>query len=107
MNASDRIRVVPALKPEVASFNMGSINFSVHPIAARYKDDEYKHPWEKDFLEIARAVQDLAERARSKRLSVDDVQGGTFHYYQPRGFRQPLRQPLHNKGSNRPGLSRR
>ncbi|HEV2416725.1 MAG TPA: dihydrolipoamide acetyltransferase family protein [Terriglobia bacterium] len=33
---------------------------------------------EKSFLGIARAVQDLAGRARAKRLSVEDVQEGTF-----------------------------
>jgi len=33
-SAEERLRVVPALKPELASFNMGSMNFSIHPIAA-------------------------------------------------------------------------
>ena len=33
----------------MASFNMGSINFSIHPIARRYKDEDYKYPWEKEF----------------------------------------------------------
>ncbi len=49
MTAAERIRVVPALKPELATFNMGSINFSIHPIVERYKDSDYKYPWEKDF----------------------------------------------------------
>lgn len=51
MTAEERVRVVPALKPEVATFNMGSINFSIHPIAERYKDEDYKYPWEKEFAE--------------------------------------------------------
>ena len=38
---------------------------------------------EKNFLGVARAVQDLAERARSKRLNVEDVQGGTFTLTNP------------------------
>jgi len=38
-SAEERLRVVPALKPELASFNMGSMNFSIHPIADRYKDE--------------------------------------------------------------------
>jgi 2-oxoglutarate dehydrogenase E2 component (dihydrolipoamide succinyltransferase) len=33
---------------------------------------------EKSFLGLARAVNDLAERARNKKLAVDEVQGGTF-----------------------------
>lgn len=51
MSAEERVRVVPALKPELASFNMGSINFSIHPITRRYKDSDYKYPWEKEFAE--------------------------------------------------------
>ena len=49
MTPAQRAQVVPALKPELASFNMGSINFSIHPIAERYKDEDYKFPWEKEF----------------------------------------------------------
>ena len=37
-----------------------------------------KQAGEKNFLGVARAVRDLADRARGKRLSVDDVQDGTF-----------------------------
>ena len=51
MTAEERVRVVPALKPELATFNMGSINFSIHPIARRYKDEDYKYSWEKEFAE--------------------------------------------------------
>jgi uncharacterized protein (DUF849 family) len=49
MTPEERARVVPALKPELATFNMGTINFSIHPIADRYKDEDYKYPWEKEF----------------------------------------------------------
>lgn len=45
-----RIAVVPRFKPELASFNMGSMNFSIHPIAERYGDKDYKYPWEKGFI---------------------------------------------------------
>ena len=54
MTAAERIKVVPALKPELATFNMGSINFSIHPITKRYKDEDYKYPWEKEFAESTR-----------------------------------------------------
>jgi 2-oxoglutarate dehydrogenase E2 component (dihydrolipoamide succinyltransferase) len=37
-----------------------------------------KQAEEKSFLGIARAVVDLADRARSKKLAPDDVAGGTF-----------------------------
>ena len=41
---------------------------------------------EKNLLGIARAIQDLAERARTKKLSPDEVQGGTFTITNPGGF---------------------
>lgn len=37
-----------------------------------------KHAEEKNFLGLARAVDDLADRARSKQLKPDEVAGGTF-----------------------------
>jgi len=52
---------------------------------------------EKNFLGIARAVQDLAERARSKRLSVEDVQGGTFTVTNPGVFGGLFGLPIINQ----------
>jgi uncharacterized protein (DUF849 family) len=49
MTAEQRVQVVPNLKPELATFNTGSMNFSIHPITTRYKDEDYKYPWEKEF----------------------------------------------------------
>ena len=37
-----------------------------------------RHAGEKSFLGLTRAVNDLADRARTKKLTVDEVQGGTF-----------------------------
>jgi 2-oxoglutarate dehydrogenase E2 component (dihydrolipoamide succinyltransferase) len=37
-----------------------------------------KHAEEKNFLGLARAVNDLAARTRAKKLTPDDIQGGTF-----------------------------
>ncbi len=56
-----------------------------------------KHADEKNFLAIARAVQDLAERARTKRLSVDDVQGGTFTLTNPGSFGGLFGLPIINQ----------
>lgn len=53
MTPADRVRVVPMWKPELATCNMGSMNFSVHPIARRFKDEDYLHPWEKQWLEMS------------------------------------------------------
>ncbi len=53
MTVEQRAAVVPEFKPELASFNMGSINFALHPMAKRYQ--EWKHDWEKGFLESSAA----------------------------------------------------
>jgi len=52
---------------------------------------------EKNFLGVARAVQDLAERARTKHLSVDDVQGGTFTITNPGSFGGLFGLPIINQ----------
>jgi 2-oxoglutarate dehydrogenase E2 component (dihydrolipoamide succinyltransferase) len=49
---------------------------------------------EKSFLGVARAVQDLADRARSKHLSVEDVQDGTFTLTNPGVFGSLLGTPI-------------
>lgn len=43
-------RLGPALhyKPEVASLNMGSMNFGLYPMLNRFK--EFKHDWEEEYL---------------------------------------------------------
>jgi len=54
LSVEDRIKVVPTFKPEVASFNQGSMNFSIHPLAKRYKDEDYKYAWEKDYINMTK-----------------------------------------------------
>jgi pyruvate dehydrogenase E2 component (dihydrolipoamide acetyltransferase) len=56
-----------------------------------------KRAGEKNFLEIARAVQALAERARGKKLSVEDVQGGTFTITNPGAFGSLFGIPIINQ----------
>jgi 2-oxoglutarate dehydrogenase E2 component (dihydrolipoamide succinyltransferase) len=56
-----------------------------------------KNASEKNFLEVARAVKDLAERARTKHLSVEDVQGGTFTITNPGIFGGLLGTPIINQ----------
>jgi 2-oxoglutarate dehydrogenase E2 component (dihydrolipoamide succinyltransferase) len=53
-----------------------------------------KRAEEKSFVEVARAVKDLAERARSKRLSVEDVQDGTFTITNPGVFGSLFGTPI-------------
>ena len=48
MTPEERIAVVKALAPEMATFNAGSLNFALYPVLQKYK--EFKYPWEKDYL---------------------------------------------------------
>jgi pyruvate dehydrogenase E2 component (dihydrolipoamide acetyltransferase) len=52
---------------------------------------------EKNVLGLARAVNDLAERARSKRLKVEEVQGGTFTITNPGVFGSLFGTPIINQ----------
>lgn len=49
MTPQERLSVVPTFKPELASFNMGSMNFGTYPMAQ--KRTEWKYDWEKPMLE--------------------------------------------------------
>jgi uncharacterized protein (DUF849 family) len=51
MSPQDRLRVIPRYRPELASFNLGSINFSIHPVTRRYKAEDYKYDWEQSYAE--------------------------------------------------------
>ncbi len=49
MTVDDRLAAPLLAKPEMASLNMGSMNFNISGAAARVK--EWKHAWEKPYLE--------------------------------------------------------
>jgi uncharacterized protein (DUF849 family) len=51
MTPQERLRAIPALRPELASFNLGSINFSMHPVARRYQPEEWRFGWEQGYVE--------------------------------------------------------
>ena len=48
MTIEERLQPALRLKPEVASLNMGSMNFGLYEMLGRYK--EFKHDWEKPYL---------------------------------------------------------
>ncbi len=52
---------------------------------------------EKNLLGIARAIEDLAERARTKKLLPDEVHGGTFTITNPGGFGAIAGTPIINQ----------
>ncbi len=52
MSVEERAAVVPELEPEMASCNMGSMNFGLYPIVDTIGEFEYE--WEEPFLESTR-----------------------------------------------------
>jgi uncharacterized protein (DUF849 family) len=52
MKVEERVKPAATFKPEVASLNMGSINFGLFNLLGRYK--EFKFDWEPEFLESTR-----------------------------------------------------
>lgn len=54
MSAAERVRPVELYKPELASFNAGSINFALFPSISKFSD--WKYEWETQYLQ---ATEDL------------------------------------------------
>jgi len=48
MTVEERIAAAATFSPEMCSLNMGSMNFALYPMAARYKT--WKHDWEEQYL---------------------------------------------------------
>src|SRR5919112_3874212 len=52
MSSGERVKPAATFKPEVASLNMGSMNFGLYPMLSRFK--EFKYDWERPYLEGSR-----------------------------------------------------
>lgn len=52
MTVEERMMPASVFKPELASLNMGSMNFGLYPMLDRFK--EFEHTWERDNLEKSR-----------------------------------------------------
>jgi 2-oxoglutarate dehydrogenase E2 component (dihydrolipoamide succinyltransferase) len=52
---------------------------------------------EKSFLGLVRGVNDVAERARTKKLTIDDIQGGTFTLTNPGPYGAAMFTPIINQ----------
>lgn len=52
MTVEERLRPVAQFAPEVASLNMGSMNFGLYPMLGRFSD--FAHDWERPYLEGSR-----------------------------------------------------
>jgi uncharacterized protein (DUF849 family) len=54
MTVDERMRPATTFKPEIASLNMGSMNFGLFPMLERFK--EFQHDWEREHLENSRGL---------------------------------------------------
>lgn len=54
MSIEERLAYPLSVKPEMCSLNMGSMNFSFHPMAERIK--EWRYDWEKPYVEGSKDV---------------------------------------------------
>jgi uncharacterized protein (DUF849 family) len=52
MRVEERVKPAEVFKPEVASLNMGSMNFGLFPMLSRFQD--FAHDWEREHLEGSR-----------------------------------------------------
>ncbi|MBX2884427.1 MAG: 3-keto-5-aminohexanoate cleavage protein [Granulosicoccus sp.] len=52
MSIDERLAAAMSAKPEMASMNMGSMNFGLFPMLEKYT--EFQHEWEPEFLEMSR-----------------------------------------------------
>jgi uncharacterized protein (DUF849 family) len=50
LTPEQRIAIVPAMEPELATLSLGSVIGTRDGLAKRYRNDEYKFSWEKKFL---------------------------------------------------------
>ena len=66
MTVEERVRPAAKWKPEVASLNMGSMNFGLFPMLKRYK--EFKHDWEPQACSRVRTISCSATASRTSAM---------------------------------------
>lgn len=103
MTVDERIAAVPTFKPELASCNLGSMNFALFPIMNKIK--EWKYDWEplyiegtKEFIfkntfaDMERVFEVMKENGTKPELEAYDV--GHLHnaalYYSMGGLNEPV-----------------
>ena len=75
LSIQDRIKPAKTFSAEMCSMNMGSMNFSFHPLAKRY--DDWKFNWEKNYVEgsdgniFRNTFKDIREAATT--LAPEDI----------------------------------
>lgn len=56
MTLEERLRILPRFKPEMATFNMGTMNYAAHFVVDSYdrRGKAFKYAWERPFLEATK-----------------------------------------------------
>ena len=73
MSIEERVKPAATFKPEVASLNMGTMNFGLYPMIPRYKG-KFKYDWEEPYLENSQEGH-VQEHLRRHRIHPDDLRG--------------------------------
>jgi uncharacterized protein (DUF849 family) len=103
MSIEERLQPALQLKPEVASLNMGSMNFGMYPMLSRYKN--WKHDWEVPYLagsderifkNTFKDIQYILESCRANRTRFEIECYDIGHLYTAAHFleRQIVEPPL-------------
>jgi uncharacterized protein (DUF849 family) len=103
MSIEERLKPALQLKPEVASLNMGSMNFGLFPMLNRFKD--FKNDWEEPYLRDSdgrifkntfKDIQFILESCRENRTRFEIECYDIGHLYTAAHFleRQILEPPL-------------
>lgn len=79
MSVEERMRPVATFKPELASLNMGSMNFGLFPMLEKYT--EFDHDWEREHLENSRDLVFKNTFADIERiLEIGNANGTRFEF---------------------------
>ncbi|WP_434964947.1 3-keto-5-aminohexanoate cleavage protein [Brevibacterium casei] len=79
MSVEERMRPVAEFKPELASLDMGSMNFGLFPMLEKYED--FQHEWEREHLENSRDLVFKNTFADIERiLEIGNANGTRFEF---------------------------
>lgn len=80
MTLDERLEAAHAARPELCSLNMGSMNFVLSQVVPKYS--EWKHDWEKDYLEGTRRgiVSNTFEQIERIIVEVGNAYGTRFEF---------------------------
>src|SRR4051812_42207400 len=103
MSVEERLKPTAHFKPEVASLNMGSMNFGLFPMLGRYR--EFKYEWERPYLagsderifkNTFKDIQNILEtcRANDTRFEIECYDIGPLNPLRPSAARAPGNPPF-------------